>query len=78
MSDLKIIFAGLDSAGKSSIIYSLDKDSQKLAAVTPTLGVEHSATEVKLLGLKVYRWDLGGERAQGGPQVPEGRGQAPP
>ncbi|MHA1732542.1 MAG: ADP-ribosylation factor-like protein [Promethearchaeota archaeon] len=59
MTELKIIFAGLENAGKTSTIYTLDRECEKLAQVSPTVGIEHSM--VNLLGLKIYRWDLGGQ-----------------
>jgi len=58
----KIIVAGLDNAGKTSILTALDKkyDFQKdIVSLTPTIRVEYQATE--FLKNKVVFWDLGGQ-----------------
>lgn len=59
---IKIIVAGLDNAGKTSILTALDKkyDFQKdIVSLTPTIRVEYQATE--FLKNKVVFWDLGGQ-----------------
>ncbi|MHA1107408.1 MAG: ADP-ribosylation factor-like protein [Promethearchaeota archaeon] len=59
---IKIIIAGLDNAGKTSILTALDKkyDFQKdIVSLTPTIRVEYHATE--FLRNKVVFWDLGGQ-----------------
>ncbi len=59
---VKIIVAGLDNAGKTSILTALDKkyDFQKdIVSLTPTIRVEYHATE--FLKNKVVFWDLGGQ-----------------
>jgi len=58
----KIIVAGLDNAGKTSILTALDKkyDFHKdIVSLTPTIRVEYQATE--FLRNKVVFWDLGGQ-----------------
>ncbi|MHA1368905.1 MAG: ADP-ribosylation factor-like protein [Promethearchaeota archaeon] len=56
---VKIVFAGLDGAGKTSMIYGLEKKYSKLIEVRPTQGV--SRTQSTLFGLTVSTWDLGGQ-----------------
>lgn len=60
---LKIIIAGLDNAGKTSILTALNKkyDFHKdIVSLTPTIRVEYHATE--FLKKKVIFWDLGGQK----------------
>ncbi len=59
MKELKIIFAGLANAGKTSILRVLDDDFQKISELAPTPGVEYN--NYKVLGLNVIAWDLGGQ-----------------
>ncbi len=54
----KIIFAGLDNSGKTSIIYAL-QDKFSLLNPSPTVGIERNTFEV--LGFNVHIWDLGGQ-----------------
>lgn len=59
---LKIIIAGLDNAGKSSILTALDKkyDFHKdILSLAPTIRVEYQATE--FLKKKIIFWDMGGQ-----------------
>ncbi|MBN2151738.1 MAG: hypothetical protein JW839_09850 [Candidatus Lokiarchaeota archaeon] len=57
---LKIVFAGLDSSGKTSMILGLEKKYGQLAAgVQPTKGVSRSQTAI--MGLTISIWDLGGQ-----------------
>ena len=55
----KIIFAGLDNSGKTSIIYAL-QDKFSLLNPSPTVGIERNTFEV--LGFTVHVWDLGGQQ----------------
>jgi len=55
----KIIFAGLDNSGKTSIIYAL-QDKFSLLNPSPTVGIERNTFEV--LGFQVHVWDLGGQQ----------------
>ncbi|MHA1299167.1 MAG: ADP-ribosylation factor-like protein [Candidatus Helarchaeota archaeon] len=57
---LKIVFAGLDAAGKTSIILTIDERYSKLRNLKPTVGVE--THEFEILGNPVMRWDLGGQK----------------
>ena len=63
MEDLiKIIIAGLDNAGKTSILTALDKkyDFRKdVISLAPTIRVEYHAME--FLNQKVIFWDMGGQ-----------------
>jgi small GTP-binding protein len=60
---IKIIIAGLDNAGKTSILTALDKkyDFHKdIISLTPTIRVEYHATE--FLRNKTVFWDMGGQK----------------
>ena len=57
---LKIVFAGLDNAGKTSIILTIDERYSKLRNLKPTIGAE--THELNILGNTVMRWDLGGQK----------------
>lgn len=59
---IKIIIAGLDYAGKTSILTALDKKfdfAQYIAELKPTIKVEYNKTV--FLGANVYYWDCGGQ-----------------
>ena len=55
----KIIFTGLDNAGKTSIILSLLREISKIAPIKPTRNAERRFFE--FLGMNVSEWDLGGQ-----------------
>lgn len=55
----KLVFAGIQNAGKTSILTTLDREFARLQTITPTKGVEFSRFEV--LGTVLTRWDLGGQ-----------------
>ena len=57
---IKVLFLGLDNAGKSSIIVSLRREFSRLADLKPTRGVQ--IRTFKFLGMKIAEWDLGGQR----------------
>lgn len=56
----KIIFTGLDSAGKTSIILSLMREISKIAIVKPTKGADRRT--YNFLGTAISEWDLGGQQ----------------
>ncbi|MEX2682743.1 MAG: ADP-ribosylation factor-like protein [Candidatus Sigynarchaeota archaeon] len=56
---LKIVFAGLDNSGKTSMILGLEKKYSNLAQVQPTKGVARSQSAI--MGLTISIWDLGGQ-----------------
>ena len=59
---IKVIIAGLDNAGKTSILTALNKkyDFHKdIISLTPTIRVEYQATE--FLNNKIVFWDMGGQ-----------------
>jgi len=59
---IKIIIAGLDNAGKTSILTALNKkyDFHKdIISLTPTIRVEYQATE--FLNNRIVFWDMGGQ-----------------
>ena len=57
----KIVFTGLDEAGKTSIILALQREFSKIAVIEPTRGAQR--TTFKLLGREVTEWDLGGQKS---------------
>ena len=57
----KIVFTGLDGAGKTSIILALQREFSKIAVIEPTRGAQR--TTFKLLGREVTEWDLGGQKS---------------
>jgi GTPase SAR1 family protein len=56
----KILFTGLDTAGKSSIISVLKREFSKIAKIQPTKGAHRRV--FKLLDKEVSEWDLGGQK----------------
>ena len=58
---IKILFTGLDGAGKSSIILSLLRKVSEIATVRPTKTVQRRIYE--FLGLHISEWDLGGQQS---------------
>lgn len=59
MKSLKIIFAGLDDGGKTSILYSLNQKKYTIEGLKPTLGIERVSMNV--LDCCFNEWDLGGQ-----------------
>ncbi|MFX0048281.1 MAG: ADP-ribosylation factor-like protein [Candidatus Hermodarchaeota archaeon] len=57
----KILFTGLDGAGKTSIILALQREFSKIALIEPTKGAQR--TTFNLLGREITEWDLGGQRS---------------
>jgi len=55
----KIVFCGLDFAGKTSILKVLEGSYSGLDRIKPTIGQKR--TEWDILGFKVINWDLGGQ-----------------
>ncbi len=61
MSEIyKIIFVGLDFAGKTSILKILEGSFSELDQIKPTLGSKR--TEWNILGFPIVNWDLGGQK----------------
>lgn len=56
----KILFSGLDDAGKTSIILSLQREFSKIANIEPTKGAQRRMFE--FLGKSISEWDLGGQQ----------------
>lgn len=67
MSDLKelkkILFCGLESGGKTSILLLLDKKFSLLPSVKPTIKAKRTIHTNTLLGTTIVRWDLGGQKS---------------
>ncbi|HME52006.1 MAG TPA: ADP-ribosylation factor-like protein [Candidatus Lokiarchaeia archaeon] len=59
MQGLKIVFAGLDSAGKTSFLNTLEEKYSTLTKIKPTLGPDRR--EFTIFGFTVSNWDLGGQ-----------------
>jgi GTPase SAR1 family protein len=57
----KILFTGLDEAGKTSIILSLQREFSKIAILSPTRGAQRRMFD--FLGKEISEWDLGGQLA---------------
>jgi GTPase SAR1 family protein len=55
----KILFTGLDGAGKTTIIYALQREFSKIALLKPTRGAQRRVFE--FLGREISEWDLGGQ-----------------
>ncbi len=61
MSEIyKIVFLGLDFAGKTSILKILEGSYSGLDKIKPTLGPKRTAYDI--LGFKIMNWDLGGQK----------------
>ena len=58
---MKILMCGLDDAGKSSFLLSVDRKYSKLIGLKPTLGAEVSSIEA--FGSSIFLWDLGGQQS---------------
>ncbi len=55
----KILFTGLDDAGKTCITSALKREFSQISRIEPT---KHAKREVfKLLGKEIVTWDLGGQ-----------------
>lgn len=54
----KVVFLGLDNAGKSSIILSLLREISKFAVIKTNRNAERRSFE--FLGMEISEWDLGG------------------
>jgi len=59
----KILFCGLDSGGKTSILLLLDRKFSLLTSVKPTIKAKRTIHTNTLLGTKIVRWDLGGQKS---------------
>lgn len=55
----KILFTGLDSAGKTSIILALQREFSQIATLHPTRQAQRKIFE--FLSHKIAEWDLGGQ-----------------
>ncbi|MFW9898769.1 MAG: ADP-ribosylation factor-like protein [Candidatus Thorarchaeota archaeon] len=55
----KILFTGLDNAGKTSIILALQREFSKIANIEPSRGAQRRI--FKYLGHNIAEWDLGGQ-----------------
>jgi len=58
---IKIVLAGLDNAGKSSILLSVNRKFSHLPSLSPTKG--SNRTRFDYFGRKIIGFDLGGQKA---------------
>ncbi len=58
-SPSKLLFTGLDNAGKTTIIYGIQREFSKIAFLKPTRGAQRRIFE--FLGKEIAEWDLGGQ-----------------
>jgi GTPase SAR1 family protein len=59
VSASKLLFTGLDNAGKTTIIYGLQREFSKIAFLKPTRGAQRRIFE--FMGKEIAEWDLGGQ-----------------
>ncbi|NHI92450.1 MAG: hypothetical protein EAX96_08095 [Candidatus Lokiarchaeota archaeon] len=59
-TNYKIIVAGLDNSGKTSMILSLENKKSQIASIKPTAGIDRS--DLKALGFPIILFDLGGQK----------------
>ncbi len=59
MKQLKILFAGLGNAGKTSILRVLDDNLEVIPKLAPTPGIEYN--HYQFMGFDVSIWDAGGQ-----------------
>ncbi|TFF85339.1 MAG: hypothetical protein EU551_04250 [Promethearchaeota archaeon] len=57
----KILFSGIDNAGKSSIIYTIKNQYHFMSGLKPTTGIKRK--NYKVLDIEFILWDLGGQEA---------------
>lgn len=57
----KILFTGLDGAGKSSIILALQREFSRISITKPTKGAQRRI--FTLMGREISEWDLGGQKS---------------
>lgn len=55
----KLLFTGLDNAGKTTIIYGIQREFSKIAFLKPTRGAQRRIFE--FMGREIAEWDLGGQ-----------------
>ncbi len=58
--NIKILFTGLDSSGKTSFLRAIKQKYSELTNIRPTKGIERSEEEV--LGVSLSEWDIGGQK----------------
>jgi len=57
----KISLLGLDNAGKTSLLYFLDRKFNLIRRLKPTTKAEVNSKKLDLLGLNLNMWDFGGQ-----------------
>ncbi len=59
VSPSKLLFTGLDNAGKTTIIQGIQREFSKIAFLKPTRGAQRRIFE--FMGREIAEWDLGGQ-----------------
>jgi len=59
VAGVKILFAGLDTAGKTSFLNALEEKYSTLPNIRPTFGPDRR--EFSIFGFTISNWDLGGQ-----------------
>ncbi|MBY8980988.1 MAG: hypothetical protein KGD72_11405 [Candidatus Lokiarchaeota archaeon] len=59
VSPSKLLFTGLDNAGKTTIIHGIQREFSKIAFLKPTRGAQRRIFE--FMGREIAEWDLGGQ-----------------
>ena len=59
ISPSKLLFTGLDNAGKTTIIQGIQREFSKIAFLKPTRGAQRRIFE--FMGREIAEWDLGGQ-----------------
>ena len=59
VSPSKLLFTGLDNAGKTTIIHAIQREFSKIAFLKPTRGAQRRIFE--FMGKEIAEWDLGGQ-----------------
>jgi GTPase SAR1 family protein len=57
--EIKIVFAGLEQGGKTSIIRTLERKKYVVEELKPTKGVERC--QINVLDCVINEWDFGGQ-----------------
>ena len=59
--EVRILILGLDNAGKTTILYRLQNDSDENIQTIPTIGFNVEVLQYK--NIKFQVWDLGGQNS---------------
>ncbi|MFX1293896.1 MAG: ADP-ribosylation factor-like protein [Promethearchaeota archaeon] len=62
MEVIKIVFLGLDSAGKTTILNILSKKYSFITNIAPTKTIERHETDMTVFGYSILNWDIPGQQ----------------